>query len=153
MTTSAPTIPTTASLSTSPAVARLNRIHSYHAHIYFGDSAERERAAALREQVAERFTVQLGRWRETPVGPHTRPMYQIAFDTALFASLVPWLMLNRQDLTIFVHPNTDNPRRDHATHALWLGQVLALKIDHLPESLADDPLEPIEPNTSPSIAP
>jgi len=136
----------------SPAIAPISHIHSYHAHIYFNDSAERERAAIVREQIAERFTVQLGRWRETPVGPHTRPMYQVAFDIALFPSLLPWLMLNRQDLTILVHPNTDNPRRDHATHALWFGQVLDLKTAMLSESIADDPLEVVVPNTVPSVA-
>ena len=137
---------------TSAAVAPISNIHSYHAHIYFNDAAQRERAATLRDQVAERFTVQLGRWRETPVGPHTSPMYQIDFDIALFPALVPWLMLNRQDLAVLVHPNTDNPRRDHATHALWIGQVLPLHTAMLSESITDDPLRPIEPNTTPGIA-
>jgi len=138
--------------ATSPEIAPISSIYSYHAHIYFNGPAERERAAAIREQAAERFTVQMGRWRDAPIGPHTQPMYQIAFDIALFPSVIPWLMLNRQDLTVFVHPNTDNPRRDHATHALWMGQVLPLKLDNLAESIADDPLEPVVPNTSPSIA-
>ena len=138
--------------ASTPAIAPISRIHSYHAHIYFNDSAERERAAAVREQIAERFSVQLGRWRETPVGPHTQAMYQIAFDIALFPTLLPWLMLNRQDLTILVHPNTDNPRRDHATHALWLGRVLELKTAMLSESIADDPLEPVVPNTALGVA-
>jgi aromatic ring-cleaving dioxygenase len=138
--------------TTSITVAPISKIHSYHAHIYFNDATQRERAAALRELVAERFAVQLGRWRETPVGPHTSPMYQIAFDLAVFPVLVPWLMLNRRDLTVFVHPNTDNPRRDHATHALWMGQVLPLHTAMLAESIADDPLQPIEPNTTPTIA-
>lgn len=133
------------------AVLPLSRIHSYHAHIYFSDGEQRERAAAIRTQVAERFTVQLGRWRETPVGPHTRPMYQIAFDCALFEQLVPWLMLNRQDLAVLVHPNTDNPRRDHATHALWLGEILALKLEILSESSTSE--APVEPNTTPGMAP
>jgi DOPA 4,5-dioxygenase len=131
----------------------LARIAHYHAHIYFDDAAQRDRAAVLREQVAERFTVQLGRWRETPVGPHTKPMYQIAFERDQFAQLVPWLMLNRQDLVVLVHPNTDNPRRDHGVHGVWLGEVLPLKLDILPESNADEEAERIEPNTSPRIAP
>jgi len=131
----------------------VGRIAHYHAHVYFHDAAERERAAVLRDQVAERFTVQLGRWRDTPVGPHHLPMYQIAFARDQFAQLLPWLMLNRQDLTVLVHPNTDNPRRDHGVHGLWLGAVLPLKLDILPESNADEAPEIIQPNTTPSLTP
>jgi len=139
--------------TSTPTVLPLSHIQSYHAHIYFNDALERERAALLRDQVAQRFSVQLGRWRETPVGPHTRPMYQIAFERALFDQLVPWLMLNRQGLAVLVHPNTDNPKRDHGSHALWLGEVLALKLEILSESTAGEAPEVIEANTVPTVSP
>ena len=123
-------------------------ITSYHAHIYFRDAAERLRAETLRAMIAAQFSVKLGGWHDRLVGPHDRPMYQVAFDAALFASFIPWLMLNRLDLTIFVHPNTANPRRDHLVHALWMGEVLAIvRPEQLPE-LAD-PAEDLVPNTSP----
>src|SRR5262249_20198244 len=52
----------------------------------------RDRAARLRERVAATFPgVTLGRWHDTPVGPHTQSMYQIAFPPALLASFLPWL--------------------------------------------------------------
>ena len=78
-------------------------------------------AEALRARIAERFSVQLGRWHDVPVGPHTAAMYQVAFDTDVFAAFVPWLMLNRNGLDVLVHPNTLAPRDDHLQHALWLG--------------------------------
>ena len=87
------------------------------------------------------------------MGPHSQPMYQVAFATALFASFVPWLMINRRNLNVLVHPNTLAPRDDHLQHALWLGQrqplidtVLPMHIDAADES-------PIVANTSPSLAP
>ncbi len=107
-------------------------ITGYHAHIYF-DEASRGRASWLRDQVALRFAVVLGRWREEPVGPHPRPMYQIAFKPPEFEKLVPWLMLNRQDLVIFVHPETGDDVADHDIYALWLGEKLDLDIDMLRE--------------------
>ena len=110
-------------------------ITGYHAHVYF-DEASRERASWLRDQVALRFTVVLGRWREEPVGPHPRPMYQIAFKTAEFEKLVPWLMLNRRDLVIFVHPETGDDVADHDVYPLWLGEKLDLDIDMLREFAA-----------------
>jgi DOPA 4,5-dioxygenase len=57
--------------------------------------------------------------------------YQIAFGPALFATLVPWLALNRGDLTVFVHPNTGAALADHSAHAIWLGESLALNLEAL----------------------
>ncbi|MEJ5976260.1 DOPA 4,5-dioxygenase family protein [Novosphingobium sp. PS1R-30] len=128
----------------------LQAIASYHAHVYFQSPAEREIAALVRAQVAERFRVRLGRWHEVPVGPHGAAMYQIAFETTLFAELVPWLMLNRGGLSVLVHPNTTAPRRDHLEHALWLGTPLALFGDRLPEH-QDVPDAAGEPNTEPAL--
>ena len=62
-------------------------------------------------------------------------MYQVAFDIAVFAGLVPWLALHRQGLSVLVHPNTLAPRADHLEHALWLGAPLALRPEVLPESI------------------
>jgi aromatic ring-cleaving dioxygenase len=130
----------------------ISAITSYHAHIYFRDDAERERAALLRERISERFSVQLGRWHDRRVGPHDRPMYQIAFTTEVFAGFIPWLMLNRLDLTILVHPNTENPRRDHLTHAFWMGEVLPIvRPEQLPVANTTQQPEIVMPNSSPIL--
>lgn len=110
-------------------------ITGYHAHIYY-DEASRDNAAWLREQVALRFTVVLGRWREEPVGPHPQAMYQIAFKASEFEKLVPWLMLNRRGLVILVHPETGDDVADHDVYPLWLGEKLDLDIDTLREFAA-----------------
>ena len=75
----------------------------------------------------------MGRWRDEPVGPHPQPMYQVAFETAVFPALVPWLMLNRDGLTVLVHPRTGDEVADHGRFALWLGAPLALNMDFLEE--------------------
>jgi DOPA 4,5-dioxygenase len=130
----------------------ISAITSYHAHIYYQDEDERGRAATLRDQIAERFSVQLGSWHDRRVGPHDRPMYQIAFAPEIFARLIPWLMLNRLDLTILVHPNTENPRRDHLTHAFWMGEVLPIvRADQLPVATSPDHPEIVTPNTAPTL--
>jgi aromatic ring-cleaving dioxygenase len=130
----------------------LAAIASFHAHIYFDGTAQRELAMALREQIGERFSLALGRVHDRLVGPHARSMYQVAFDVATFGNFVPWLMLNRRGLTVLVHPNTRDARRDHLVHALWMGEVLDIvNADDLP---ADDVAEPPLPsNTRPMLAP
>jgi DOPA 4,5-dioxygenase len=122
-------------------------IPSYHAHIYFRTPQERARAEQVREQIAARFVVRLGRWHDVPVGPHTAPMYQVAFLAGVFAELIPWLMLNRQGLVILLHPNTGRPRDDHEVRPFWFGEVLPVRGEVLPET-ADEEME-MEPNTRP----
>lgn len=129
-------------------------IRSYHAHIYFDGAAARARAEAVRQQIFERFPVQLGSWHDRLVGPHALPMYQVAFAVAQFASFVPWLMLNRQDLPVLIHPNTTNARRDHITNALWLGEKLSiLHPENLPETTEDGFFNEVVSNTQPSLTP
>jgi aromatic ring-cleaving dioxygenase len=105
-------------------------IEGYHAHVYF-DPMTRPIAERLREAIGAGFAVQLGRWHDQPVGPHPQSMYQVAFAVAEFPSLVPWLMLNRLDLTILVHPLTGDDYEDHSRFALWLGAVLPLRLEVL----------------------
>jgi aromatic ring-cleaving dioxygenase len=102
----------------------------YHAHIYY-DAETRPIAERLREAIGNRFGVELGRWRDEPVGPHPVPMYQAAFPAAEFPRIVPWLMLNRGGLSVLVHPQTEDAYDDHTIHALWLGAPLPLRVEGL----------------------
>lgn len=107
-----------------------SEIKGFHAHVYF-DSTTRDVAARVRDGLAERFDVELGRWHEKPVGPHPQWMYQVKFSPAEFGKLVPWLMLNHEGLAVLIHPETGEDVGDHTDRALWLGEKLALNIDFL----------------------
>jgi aromatic ring-cleaving dioxygenase len=107
-----------------------SKIEDYHAHIYY-DAGTRDRAAEMREDIGSKFTVELGRWHDEPVGPHPQAMYQVKFAPVEFSRIVPWLMLNRRGLEVLVHPNTGDAYEDHATHALWLGDKLKLRLEVL----------------------
>ena len=105
-------------------------ITGYHAHIYFEES-NGDYAAEIRETIAARFDVEMGRWHDRPVGPHSRPMYQVAFSTRTFADIVPWLMVNHGDLAVLIHPRTGGDLPDHTDYALWLGEKLDLDLSVL----------------------
>lgn len=105
-------------------------IEGYHAHIYY-DRATRPAAERLRLALGERFSARLGNWHDEPVGPHRCAMYQVAFAAAELPRLLPWLMLNRDGLSVLVHPVTGNDYNDHARFALWLGTPLPLRLEVL----------------------
>jgi DOPA 4,5-dioxygenase len=106
-------------------------IAGFHAHIYYDDGT-REVAAKIRDAIEQRLDVAMGRWRDQPVGPHPQAMYQVAFASSLFDSLVPWLMVNHAGLPVLIHPNTTgNDVFDHSDAAMWLGEKLTLDLSGL----------------------
>ena len=133
----------------------LGEITSYHAHIYYDLGEERARAERLRSLIGERFVARIGAWHDELVGPHLTGMYQVAFAVELFPRFVPWLMLNRDGLSVLVHPNTLWPKDDHLVHALWLGTPLPINDSMLPvEVPSRDKVEELPPaNTTPTVAP
>ncbi|MEO7851097.1 MAG: DOPA 4,5-dioxygenase family protein [Rubrivivax sp.] len=142
-------MPTSAGATADP-IAETAAIRSYHAHIYFDPQATRGAAAELRQHIGEHFSVQLGRWHDVPVGPHSSAMYQVAFAVETFAAFVPWLMLNRRGLDVLVHPNTLAPHDDHVHHALWLGEKLPLRPEVLPVRIEEADESQVVPNTTPT---
>ena len=134
-----------------PAPRALREIASFHAHVYYDPATTRPEAKRLRAWIGERFSVTLGRWHDVKVGPHDQAMFQVAFAPEVFPALVPWLMLNHGSLSILVHPNTANPRRDHLGDPLWIGPALDLHGEKLPE---EGPMEQAPaPNTNPVLRP
>lgn len=106
------------------------RVVEYHAHVYYGPKTK-PAAAAVRTRIEKRFPVRMGRWHDAPVGPHPISMYQVAFAPELFATIVPWLMTNRDGLDVLVHPETGDGYTDHLHYGMWLGHRLDLNLGFL----------------------
>ncbi len=63
----------------------------------------------------------------------------MTFEPDEFARIVPWLILNGDGLTVFVHPNASDALADHRDHALWVGEKLELDLDGLGGGESSDP--------------
>lgn len=110
-------------------------IRGFHAHVYF-DAETRTTAVQLRDSIAQRFGVSVGALHDRPVGPHEKAMFQVKFAPEQFAAVVPWLMVNRQALSVLVHPQTGDEIGDHDERPLWMGEVLPLDIEWMRRALA-----------------
>lgn len=100
-------------------------VKGYHAHVYYDPKKTRDTAARVRTGLAQ-FNVRIGSWHDEAVGPHLDAMYQAVFDAEEFGKVVPWLMLNREGLSVLVHPSTGDGYGDHVIRSLWLGDKLKL---------------------------
>ena len=120
----------TAGVETETAFVNPTKIETYHVHVYY-DDATRATAERLRDAMRVRFGAIVGRWHDEAQGPHPVSMYQVAFAPGVFAEIVPWLMLNRDRLSILVHPETGDGYEDHAINALWLGPQIDLNLKFL----------------------
>lgn len=108
----------------------MSTITGYHAHVYY-DAATREQARQLCEAAGKRFPLTVGRMHDNPVGPHPRGSCQLAFAVDHLAEVLPWLVLNRNGLTVFAHANTGDAIKDHTAHVIWLGPSETLDLSKL----------------------
>lgn len=108
----------------------ISSIERYHAHVYFDESTV-DRAQLLCEAAGAKFNVTVGRMHHKPIGPHPSWSCQLAFGRSSYTDLLTWLALNRNGLTILIHPLTGNDLKDHTNYALWMGVPQALNLDVL----------------------
>lgn len=95
-------------------------ILAYHAHVYF-NADSLQQAVALCEQAHSTLGIMMGRVHQKCVGPHPEWSCQLSFSTAQISTVLPWLILNRNGLTVFIHPLTGNDLDDHTKYIMWLG--------------------------------
>ncbi|WP_417222638.1 DOPA 4,5-dioxygenase family protein [Amphritea sp.] len=102
-----------------------SEILAYHAHVYF-DAKSLLQAEELCEQARYTLGVAMGRMHQKCVGPHPEWSCQLSFSAEQLGDVLPWLILNRNGLTIFIHPVTGNDLDDHTKYIMWLGDSKSL---------------------------
>ena len=83
----------------------------------------------LCEEAGKQFSVTVGRIHQKPIGPHPSWSCQLAFSRNEYTDLLTWLALNRNGLTILIHPLSGNDLKDHTDYASWMGEPQALNLD------------------------
>lgn len=104
----------------------------FDAHIYFLET-ELEAATFLRDQMKIRFNEQIGQQLffvgdmiPVAIGPHPKPMFEANFTLSLFSDVVLWLMKERGEFSVLVHPLSGDGLYDHTQGAMWLGPSIEL---------------------------
>ena len=103
------------------------QIKGYHAHVYFDEDTV-EQADALCTQAGKLFPLSVGHMHKKPVGPHPMWSCQLAFKRELLSDIIPWLSLNRGQLTVFIHGITGDDLLDHTQCTLWMGSMEPLDL-------------------------
>jgi aromatic ring-cleaving dioxygenase len=107
----------------------------YHAHVYY-EPGTRDAAQRLRDELvamkrggATPDLQFVGELRDSCVGPHPKPQFEIHFLARALPRLKP--ALSAAGLTVLVHPLTDDDLADHTTLAEWIGEPLPLDVSVL----------------------
>lgn len=104
-----------------------NRHDSYHAHFYFDESSQAF-ATVLRTTIRDELGLEVGHLNTRLVGPHPQWSFAATFSHADFATFVPWVKANRQELTVLIHAVTGDDLIDHTEHVHWLGSAIKLDL-------------------------
>ena len=102
---------------------------NYHAHIYWKNTEEREKAMSVRTYLHDNGCA-LGRVWNIPIGPHPLPMYQVMYNSDNQSCIESYL--TDTGLNILLHEDIGtNHVRDHTEGARWIGPAQELDLDFL----------------------
>jgi len=100
-------------------------IKGFHFHVYYSNDS-REKARELFNYFGSN-----AHWYDKPIGPHTQPMFVVEETPSHMEDVYKFMILNRGDLSVLIHPITKNELEDHTTSVGWLGKPVPLDLDWL----------------------
>ena len=143
----------------------LTYIKEYHFHIYFNhlDEIEICNAKKLRDTILLNiknrvFIVilnsitndilpksidlsKLPKFNTSPIGPHPTGSYEVWVPIEYYTIFLSFILLNRNNLSVLIHPLTREELLDHTDRAVWLGKKYDLKLERLEEILDKLPIQ------------
>lgn len=108
-------------------------MHPFHAHVYF-DLNQIALATQVRDDIIRAIPelTYKGQLIPMPIGPHTKPMFELHIPAHVMATVKPRLETLREGLSVLIHPVQHDELDAHTNSAVWLGEVLPLNLDILP---------------------
>jgi DOPA 4,5-dioxygenase len=104
-------------------------IQDWHVHVYY-DETSKTVAQSLRGDIETEFAgLAIGRMHDKPVGPHPEGSFQVLVPNDRMAEVASWFALNRQGLTVLLHPNTQDDLKDHRDYPIWYGTAPKLNYE------------------------
>ena len=71
---------------------------------------------------------QVHHFHTSPMGPHPVGSFEVWVPIEYLPEFLSFILYNRGDLTIFMHPLGKTELEDHTTNALWLGESYRLGV-------------------------
>jgi aromatic ring-cleaving dioxygenase len=107
-------------------------MHPYHGHIYFSAN-EMTLAAQVRENIKKALPqlTYIGQLIPVPIGPHTKPMFEIHIPASHINDAMTTIDSLREGLSVLIHPVQADELAAHTIDARWLGEKLPLKLEIL----------------------
>jgi DOPA 4,5-dioxygenase len=105
------------------------QIENYDVHIYVGNDNVTDGILARRlaEALVHTFPDATSKVYDVPaIGPHTQSNFEVVIDKKALGEVMQFLQMNRDHLSVLVHPHTGDEMRDHHESALWLGDPVPL---------------------------
>ncbi len=101
----------------------------FHGHIYF-TADQIELAGRVRNNLTGALPqlTYIGKLIPKPIGPHSRPMFEIHIPAAEIDQILPVIDSLREGLPVLIHPVLEDELAAHTTLARWLGEVLPLDL-------------------------
>ncbi|NRA67024.1 MAG: DOPA 4,5-dioxygenase family protein [Pseudobacteriovorax sp.] len=105
----------------------------YHFHIYFNKD-EVHKVDHIIDKLRDFERLKIGRVRVNPVGPHPTGSCQITVLKPDFMEMLDWFLLNREGLSVFIHPVSGDDIKDHSDYTIWIGGSRELNLDFFRKS-------------------
>ena len=71
------------------------------------------------------------------IGPHPIGSFEVWVPIESFSVIYGWFLLNREDLSVMIHPLTRYELLDHTIHSTWMGTPMKLRLDVLAQELKE----------------
>ncbi|MBX9895027.1 MAG: DOPA 4,5-dioxygenase family protein [Nitrosomonas sp.] len=101
----------------------------FHGHIYF-TADQIELAGKVRDNLASALPqlTYIGKLIPKPIGPHSKPMFEIHIPAAEIDPILAVIDNLREGLPVLIHPVLEDELAAHTALARWLGEVLPLDL-------------------------